>query len=134
MSKSALADNSTIFESNNLTIRGNSAGSGGGIYAANNSTSSQFTGLVVNENSAVEGGGIYLTNAHIGVGGGEINNNVATEQDGGAIYLINDSHFYSMGNDDYQPLLISGNTSFGKGGGIYVDSSHVSLIKSGLIK
>jgi hypothetical protein len=67
----------------NSTIRGNSAGSGGGIYRSNGSLN--VTGSTLEANTATDGGGIFADSATAIVSDSRLSGNIVTSQ-GGGIY------------------------------------------------
>lgn len=104
----------------NVTISGNTAENGGGVYVAGDST---ISGGTIRDNTAENGGGVYVNEiwinmisgekiyTHLVLANGDIRNNTTTGN-GGGVY-VGDTVTMSGGT-------ITSNTASGVGGGVYV--------------
>ncbi|MDR0853430.1 MAG: InlB B-repeat-containing protein [Clostridiales Family XIII bacterium] len=115
------------------SIEDNTAEQGGGIYAyyitSYYSASANISDTSIHNNSATEGGGLYVGEySTVTMNGGSVSDNEA--ENGGGVYV------YCSDNDpEYYPHFnmmtnghISGNKATQNGGGIYVDSYAVATL------
>jgi len=107
-----------------------SGNSGGGVYM-NSGGSSSFTinGGKISGNTAVNGGGVYKSNnGTFTMNGGEISNNT-TIGDGSGVYLS--SGTFTMNGGKIFNNTTNGSTS--DGGGVFVSSTAIFIMKNGEI-
>jgi hypothetical protein len=145
------------------TISGNQATSGGGFSCVKTSSGQQAVSVgavTISGNTAVNGGGVYLNNAVLKVSGAKISGNAASKNGGGVYLDDNESYgaasfvfddgvvngntavagagLYAHGGVYAQKVvlasaagLVTGNTALGFGGGICLDGS--ALVDSGAV-
>lgn len=130
---------STMQVSDNVEISNNTAGSGadypgyggGGIFV-NNSTVTITDDVLIGNNTAQNGGGILALNiSSLSLSNNTtLDNNYADNADnngglGGGVCLIHSNLQTSGGSD--QTVLLSQNSAYGDGGGIFAQSGNVTL-------
>ncbi|TAE34715.1 MAG: hypothetical protein EAZ91_00220, partial [Cytophagales bacterium] len=121
-----LVATNTLIQSNTVNFQG---GSGGGLYASGGS--SNLNSLTVTGNSALSGGGIYTTTNHsLTAINSLLQSNSALSvgfQGGGGLYA-------SGGSSNLNSLTLVSNYSYGHGGGIYTANSHTLTATNSLIQ
>lgn len=103
----------------NLIIKNNEASSGGGVFSY--ASSPTFENLIVDSNSAMYGGGIYVEGGQPIIRSVLFINNYGESEGGGLLIdssdsIISDSKF------------IKNNSTFGAGGGIFVDDNYLNIV------
>ncbi len=112
-----------------LSVAGNSAVLGGGIYGLG---TLNISNADITANKATDGAGIYVSGAQLTLTGSTINSNIATRSGGGVFATANST--FSMtggavnGNSAGTPADASGNGVIaGLGGGLYFNNTAFSL-------
>lgn len=118
-----MEDGSSIIENTS------NAGYGGGIYSSiweyegtvNNGTVT-INGGEVSKNSAMSGGGVYIDRGDFTITGGKISDNTSSiDGECGGVYVKDGT--FTIEND----ALISKNTSYGNGGGVYASGGIITI-------
>ena len=101
----------------NVTIEGNNASYGGGIFVEN--CPIELESVIIENNSAVSGGGIYLNESSADMNGVQILDNTSWDNGGGIFQYNTDV--------EGSNVIVSENSSQEQGGGIYLNNSILSL-------